>query len=84
MATQMDTYFGSKLPNHEEGAIAKIIYAALSINMPSTNTETSMDEEPYVDIIDVTITNDVDVATGANGGITINNADDAEPHGNED
>ncbi len=80
MATQMDAYSGSKMPNNEEGAIAKLIYAALSVNMPSTNTETSMDEEQSIDIIDVTITNDADVTTDASGVITINNADDAVPH----
>ncbi len=66
MATQMDAYFGSKMTNHEEGAIARIIYETLNINLP----ETPMDQDPPIDAInvnvstnDATLTNDANVTT---------------------
>ncbi len=58
-----------KMTNHEEGAIARIIYDALNINWPTTNTDMSMDQDPPIDVIDV------DVSTNDNNVICINDGD---------
>ncbi len=61
MATQLDEYFGSKIPNHDSGALSRIIFGAL---MKKT-TEVLMDQDPPIDAHtnDATLTNDANVTS---------------------